>query len=192
MVYPFICSFKVPEPEEEFITPLRERLGLDQTQKGQSVLMIREAVRADHGNFTIQVENTHGVASASCIANVLGKKPVLIDFAWCHFNYFLCNNIRFAVPLMGQVLLLILRCVVEYSDFSSVFLCLQTNLVLRSTLLLMKSGTLQLYATGNLPRTMVAARFWTIFWRKKTTRMMKLAGSPSPPRWRATASLSPS
>lgn len=72
----FICAHQVPEPEEEFVTPLRERLGLDQTQKGQSVLMIREAVRADHGNFTIHVENTHGVASASCIVNVLGKKSV--------------------------------------------------------------------------------------------------------------------
>lgn len=60
---------------------MRERLGLDQTQKGQSLLMIREAVRADHGNFTIQVENAHGVASASCTVNVLGKKAVLIDLA---------------------------------------------------------------------------------------------------------------
>lgn len=67
------CSRQVLEPEEEFVTPLRERLGLDQTQKGQSVLMIREAVRADHGNFTIHVENAHGVASASCPVNVLGN-----------------------------------------------------------------------------------------------------------------------
>lgn len=64
---------QVPEPEEEFVTPLRERLGLDQTKKGQSALMIRDAVRADHGNFTIQLENTHGVATASCVVNVLGK-----------------------------------------------------------------------------------------------------------------------
>lgn len=64
---------QVPEPEEEFVTPLRERLGLDQTKKGQSALMIRDAVRADHGNFTIQLENTHGVATASCDVNVLGK-----------------------------------------------------------------------------------------------------------------------
>lgn len=52
---------------------MRERLGLDQTQRGQTALMIRDAVRADHGNFTVQVENTHGVARASCIVNVLGK-----------------------------------------------------------------------------------------------------------------------
>lgn len=58
------------------MTPLRERLGLDQTTKGQSALMIRDAVRADHGSFTIQVENTHGVASASCSVNVLGTPLV--------------------------------------------------------------------------------------------------------------------
>lgn len=68
---------KVPEPEEEFVTPLRERLGLDQTTRGQSALMIRDAVRADHGNFTIQVENIHGVATASCAVNVLGKMQTL-------------------------------------------------------------------------------------------------------------------
>lgn len=55
------------------MTPMRERLGLDQTKKGQSALMIREAIRVDHGNFTIKVENTHGVATASCFVNVLGE-----------------------------------------------------------------------------------------------------------------------
>lgn len=69
---------QVPEPEEEFVTPIRERLGLDQTKKGQAALMIREAIRRDHGNFTIQVENTHGVAYASCFVNVLGK-PIVFD-----------------------------------------------------------------------------------------------------------------
>lgn len=64
---------QVPEPEQEFVTPLHERLGLDQTKKGQSALMIREAVRADHGNFTIKVENTHGVATTTCNVNVLGE-----------------------------------------------------------------------------------------------------------------------
>lgn len=55
------------------MTPMRERLGLDKTTKGQSALMIRDAVRADHGTFTIKVENTHGAASASCYVNVMGK-----------------------------------------------------------------------------------------------------------------------
>lgn len=85
-------AHQVPEPEEEFVTPLRERLGLDQTQKGQSVLMIREAVRADHGDFTIHVENTHGVASASCIVNVLGKRSDFILPLFCHFSNFLCSR----------------------------------------------------------------------------------------------------
>lgn len=57
----------------EFVTPIRERLGLDQTRRGQSALMIRDAIRRDHGDFTIQVENTHGVATACCVVNVLGK-----------------------------------------------------------------------------------------------------------------------
>lgn len=64
---------QVPEPEEEFVTPLHERLGLDQTKKGLSALMIRDAVRVDHGNFTIKVENTHGFATATCNVNVLGE-----------------------------------------------------------------------------------------------------------------------
>lgn len=70
------CSFfplQVPEPEEEFVTPMRERLGLDQTQRGQAALVIRDAIRVDHGDFTIQVENTHGVATACCVVNVLGE-----------------------------------------------------------------------------------------------------------------------
>lgn len=71
-------SPQVPEPEEEFVSPLLERLGLDQTKKGQSVLMVREAIRADHGKFTIQVENTHGVATASCVINVLGKTNIYL------------------------------------------------------------------------------------------------------------------
>lgn len=98
-MHTFICALQVPEPEEEFVTPLRERLGLDQTQKGQSMLMIREAVRADHGNFTIHVENTHGVASASCVVNVLGKKSVFILSDFCYFSNFLCNS-KFLVSLI--------------------------------------------------------------------------------------------
>lgn len=71
-----MCCFQVPEPEVEFVTPIRERLGLDESKKGQAALMIRDSVRADHGNFTIQVENPHGVATASCIVNVLGEIQV--------------------------------------------------------------------------------------------------------------------
>lgn len=63
----------MPEPEEVFITPMRERLGLDQTKKGRTVLMIRDAFRVDHGTFTVRAENPHGVAEASCVVNILGK-----------------------------------------------------------------------------------------------------------------------
>lgn len=73
MFLTFFNSLQVPEPEEEFLTPMRERMGLDQTQRGQSALMIRDAIRPDHGNFTIKVENIHGAATASCVVNVLGK-----------------------------------------------------------------------------------------------------------------------
>lgn len=73
-IFLIVDFLQVPEPEEEFVSPMHERLGLDQTKKGRSALMIREAIRADHGTFTIKVENTHGVATASCFVNVLGKK----------------------------------------------------------------------------------------------------------------------
>lgn len=72
-IYSSLYFVQVPEPEEEFVTPLRERLGLDKTTKGQSALMIRDSLRVDHGNYTIRVENTHGVAFATCYVNVLGK-----------------------------------------------------------------------------------------------------------------------
>lgn len=69
-----------PEPEEEFHPPLLDRLSFDQTKRGESALMVRDAVRSDHGNFTIRVENTHGFATASCYVNVLGK--LLLELLW--------------------------------------------------------------------------------------------------------------
>lgn len=74
---PVSDGLQVPEPQEEFITPIRQRLGLDQTKKGQAALMIRESIRRDHGTFTIRVENTHGSASASCFVNVLGETKMV-------------------------------------------------------------------------------------------------------------------
>lgn len=62
-----------PEPEEEFHPPLLDRLSYDQSKRGETALMIRDAIRTDHGKFTIRVENAHGVATASCDVNVLGK-----------------------------------------------------------------------------------------------------------------------
>ncbi|XP_010772041.1 titin-like, partial [Notothenia coriiceps] len=70
------------EEEEEFLNPLSQRLGLDQSVRGRAGLMIREAVRSDHGEFTVTVENQHGTASARCTVNVLDKPgpPVNITF----------------------------------------------------------------------------------------------------------------
>lgn len=62
-----------PEPEEEFHPPLPDRLSFDQSKRGENALMVREAIRDDHGLFTIRVENAHGFATASCDVNVLGK-----------------------------------------------------------------------------------------------------------------------
>lgn len=61
-----------PEPEEVFHPPLLDRLSFDQTKRSETALMVRDAIRSDHGNFTIRVENTHGFATASCDVNVLG------------------------------------------------------------------------------------------------------------------------
>lgn len=62
-----------PEPEEEFYPPLPDRLSFDRSKRGETAMMVREAVRDDHGLFTIRVENTHGFATASCVVNVLGR-----------------------------------------------------------------------------------------------------------------------
>ena len=70
------------------MSPLRERLGLDQTKKGQSAMMIRDAARLDHGNYTIKVENMHGVATATCIVNVLGKTEVYLFIYYKILYYF--------------------------------------------------------------------------------------------------------
>lgn len=69
-----------PEPEEEFHPPLLDRLSYDQSKRGETALMVRDAIRTDHGKFTIRVENTHGVATASCDVNVLGK--LLLELLW--------------------------------------------------------------------------------------------------------------
>lgn len=62
-----------PEPEEEFHPPLLDRLSFDQSKRCETALMVRDAIRTDHGMFTIRVENPHGVATASCEVNVLGE-----------------------------------------------------------------------------------------------------------------------
>lgn len=62
----------IPEPEEVFHPPLPDRLSFDQSKRGETAMMVRDAIRDDHGLFTIRVENTHGFATASCDVNVLG------------------------------------------------------------------------------------------------------------------------
>lgn len=62
-----------PEPEEVFHPPLLDRLSFDQSKRGETALMVRDAIRDDHGLFTIRVENTHGFATAACVVNVLGR-----------------------------------------------------------------------------------------------------------------------
>lgn len=62
-----------PEPEEVFHPPLLDRLSFDQSKRGETAMMVRDAIRDDHGLFTIRVENTHGFATASCVVNVLGR-----------------------------------------------------------------------------------------------------------------------
>lgn len=61
------------EPEEEYYPSLNERLTIDNLRKGESSILVKDVIRGDHGVFTIKVENDHGVASATCEVNVLGK-----------------------------------------------------------------------------------------------------------------------
>lgn len=61
------------EPEEAYHPSLNERLTIDSKRKGESFVIVKDTIRADHGVFTIKVENDHGIASATCEVNVLGE-----------------------------------------------------------------------------------------------------------------------
>lgn len=61
------------EPEEEYHPSLNERLTIDNSRMGESDVLVKDVIRSDHGVFTIKVENDHGIASATCEVNVLGK-----------------------------------------------------------------------------------------------------------------------
>lgn len=61
------------EPEEEYHPSLNERLTIDNSRTGESNIFVKDCIRGDHGVFTIKVENDHGIASATCEVNVLGK-----------------------------------------------------------------------------------------------------------------------
>lgn len=67
------------EPEDEYHPSLNERLTIDNSRKGESFILVKDVIRGDYGVFTIKVENDHGIASATCEVNVLGKLN-LCDF----------------------------------------------------------------------------------------------------------------
>lgn len=64
---------EVEEPEEPFHPPLQERLTIDNSRKGESTIIISDSVRSDYGVFSVRVENDHGICTATCEVNVLGK-----------------------------------------------------------------------------------------------------------------------
>lgn len=73
------------EPEEPYHPSLPERLSFDMRKRGESSIMIRDAIRSDHGMFVVKVENPHGVDTAFCEVNVLGTImssffPLVYDF----------------------------------------------------------------------------------------------------------------
>jgi len=61
------------QEEQPFVLPLTQRLSIDNSQKGESQLRVRDSVRPDHGLFMIKAENDHGIAKAPCTVCVLGK-----------------------------------------------------------------------------------------------------------------------
>lgn len=62
-----------PELEEPDYPTINERLAVDNTRRGTSSIVVRDSIRADHGVYTVKVENDHGTASATCEVNVLGR-----------------------------------------------------------------------------------------------------------------------
>lgn len=62
-----------PEMEEDDYPTINERLAIDNSHRGVSSVVIRDSIRRDHGVFMVKVENNHGIASATCEVNVLGK-----------------------------------------------------------------------------------------------------------------------
>lgn len=75
---------EVEEPEEPFYPPLPERLTINNSRRGESTLIIRDSVRSDFGVFSVRVENDHGICTATCEVNVLGKTC----FTLSHSNLF--------------------------------------------------------------------------------------------------------
>lgn len=62
-----------PEVEELDYPTINERLAVDNRRRGTSSIVVRDSIRADHGVYTVKVENDHGTASATCEVNILGR-----------------------------------------------------------------------------------------------------------------------
>lgn len=64
---------EVEAPEEPDYPSLQERLTINNSRKGESFIIITDSVRTDYGVFSVRVENDHGICTATCEVNVLGK-----------------------------------------------------------------------------------------------------------------------
>lgn len=71
------AELEVKEPDYPRIN---ERLAVDNKRRGTSSIVVRDSVRADHGVYTVKVQNDHGTASATCEVNVLGRSFLLITY----------------------------------------------------------------------------------------------------------------
>lgn len=123
------------EPEEEYHPSLNERLTIDNSRKGESSIVVKDVIRGDHGVFTIKVENDHGIASATCEVNVLGKLHSCDFYAVFPFNYI--GLFYFYLCIGVQI----------HWVFISIF---QILLDLQSTSNLRRSERILSFASGNL------------------------------------------
>lgn len=73
------AELEVTEPDYPTIN---ERLAVDNKRRGTSSILVRDSVRADHGVYTVKVENDHGTASATCEVNILGRCFLLITYSF--------------------------------------------------------------------------------------------------------------
>lgn len=80
------------EEDEPFQLSLTERLSVDNSRQGESLLVVRDSIRADHGTYTIHVENDHGVAKASCEVNVLGMSSYRMGLTCLLFHNAICTK----------------------------------------------------------------------------------------------------
>lgn len=70
------------EMKEPDYPTINERLAVDNKRRGTSSIVVSDSVRADHGVYTVKVENDHGTASATCEVKVLGRSFSLIIYSF--------------------------------------------------------------------------------------------------------------